>query len=185
MNLLVGLGNPGEKYLRTRHNVGFMFADFFAQGSPFVADSIVNGYVAKIRTNNGEWAVVKPQTYMNKSGESVRQAVKKYIGDGVILTPQNLIVVHDDLDIPFGKFKIQTQGPKLHNGLESIENHLHFRDFTRIRIGVDARPPENRISGEAYVLQNFTDEEQGVLLPLFEQVIKRFEEYRKALQNCS
>jgi PTH1 family peptidyl-tRNA hydrolase len=185
MKLIIGLGNPGAHYEKNRHNVGFMFLDFLAQGAPFVTDSMIHGEVVKIRTNTDEWILVKPQTFMNKSGEAVRQAVKKYFSADTLMTPANLIVVHDDLDIPFGKFKIQTQGPKLHNGLESIENHLHFKDFTRTRIGVDARSPENRMPGEAYVLQDFTTEELGSLSSVFEIIKVRFEAYVQSVLNCS
>lgn len=170
VKLIVGLGNPGEQYKQNRHNVGFMFLDFLAHNTPFITDSMVEGHVVKMRTNEDNWILLKPQTYMNKSGQSVRMAVKKFLDNEHSQIINGLVVVHDDLDIPFGKFKIQTQGPKLHNGLESIENHLHVKDFMRIRIGVDARTPDRRIPGEAYVLQDFSTDEQVNLPALFEKI---------------
>ncbi len=194
MRICVGLGNPGVKYEKNRHNVGFMFLDFLlneyvthnrlheAQFSP---DSYLKAHVAKIRTNNEEWILLKPQTYMNKSGESVRLTIKKYFPIDQRPATNELIVVHDDLDIPFGKCKVQLQGPKLHNGVESIENHLHTTDFLRIRVGVDNRLPENRIPGETYVLQNFSDEETKALENIFPQVLTRFEAYLQSNLNCT
>ena len=209
MKIIVGLGNPGEKYIHTRHNVGFMFVDHLLttcnsqlvtqkesnqklqgtscklQENEFMADSYLKGHVAKMRTNNDDWILLKPQTYMNKSGESVRSAIKKFFPNDQRPATNDLIVVHDDLDIPFGKCKVQLQGPKLHNGIESIENYLHRNDFIRIRIGVDNRPPENRIPGETYVLQNFTQEELKMLETIFPQIHTRFEAYLQSNSNCT
>lgn len=194
MRIFVGLGNPGVKYEKNRHNVGFMFLDFLLNEYvtrnrlhevQFSPDSYLKAHVAKIRTNNEEWILMKPQTYMNKSGESVRLAIKKFFPSDQRPATNDLIVVHDDLDIPFGKCKVQLQGPKLHNGVESIENHLHTTDFIRIRIGVDNRLPENRIPGETYVLQNFSDEETKALENIFPQVLTRFEAYLQSNSNCT
>lgn len=194
MRIFVGLGNPGVKYEKNRHNVGFMFLDFLLNEYvtrnrlhevQFSPDSYLKAHVAKIRTNNEEWILMKPQTYMNKSGESVRLAIKKFFPSDQRPPTNDLIVVHDDLDIPFGKCKVQLQGPKLHNGVESIENHLHTTDFIRIRIGVDNRLPENRIPGETYVLQNFSDEETKALENIFPQVHTRFEAYLQSNSNCT
>lgn len=96
---------------------------------------------------------------MNNSGLAVKKAINNYQ-----LTINNLIVAHDDLDIPLGKFHIQfAVGPQLHNGLESIENHLKTKDFWRVRIGIDNRLPDKKIPGEAYTLQNFFPEEKKLL----------------------
>ncbi len=170
MKLLIGLGNPGEKYVRNRHNVGFMFCDFFlsriAPDLPFKFDKFSKAEVAKTE----QLVIIKPQTFMNRSGESVR----KMMIDDKTIKPDALFVAHDDLDIPLGKFKIEKgHGPKLHNGLESIETCIGTKDFSRIRIGVDNRTPENRIPGEAYVLQNFTQEEETVLDQMFSQIYDR------------
>lgn len=194
MKLFVGLGNPGEKHTHTRHNVGFLFLDhllntyatrYTLHDARFTPDSYLKAHVAKIRTNTDDWILLKPQTYMNKSGESVRTAIKKFFPNDQRPATNDLIVVHDDLDIPFGKCKVQLQGPKLHNGIESIENHLHRNDFIRIRIGVDNRPSENRIPGETYVLQNFTQEELKILETIFPQILTRFEAYLQSNSHCT
>lgn len=176
MKLIVGLGNPGEKYKLNRHNVGFMFINYFLEVSKQKLNSSLLGS-APVEFKNDKYLfsevaklpdlfLVKPQTYMNKSGDAVKKTVLHY----KLNVSQSLIVVHDDLDIPFGKFKIQLQGPKMHNGITDIQNKLRTMDFLRVRIGVDNRPPENRINGEEFVLQNFSPEEQAQLPELFKRI---------------
>ncbi|NTU47225.1 aminoacyl-tRNA hydrolase [Candidatus Roizmanbacteria bacterium] len=177
MILLVGLGNPGTPYINNRHNVGFMFADFFVRNfSPenstgFVFSKLVNADLATISTSQ-KLSVSKPQGFMNRSGESVKK-----IRDFYKIKTESIIVAHDDLDIPLGKFKIQqANGPKQHNGIASIEEQLGDNNFWRIRIGVENRDPYNRMPGEAYVLQNFTDEEKKVIEGTFPQIIERLQQ---------
>jgi PTH1 family peptidyl-tRNA hydrolase len=141
MILLVGLGNPGKKYQNNRHNVGHMFVDF-----------LTNHY----SLDTSQFRLVKTDCFMNESGIFFKNTLHV-----TRFTLQSLIVVHDDLDIPFGKFHIQKGvGPQLHNGLKSIEENLRSKDFWRVRIGVDARLPNRWIDGESYVLQNFLTEEK-------------------------
>lgn len=143
MILIVGLGNPGKKYLNNRHNVGHLFVDYL---------------LIKERIK-----AVKTTCYMNESGKFVKKLVSK-LANSQTRKINNLIIVHDDLDIPLGKFHIQFGvGPQLHNGLESIENHLKTKDFYRIRIGIDARNMEKKVSGEIYTLQNFLSQEKKLL----------------------
>ncbi len=153
MILIVGLGNPGKKYLNNRHNVGHMFMNF-------LIDKMAGSQVSGLK-------LAKTDDFMNLSGVFVKKLVRNSGSD-----PKNLIIVHDDLDIPLGKFHIQfASGPQLHNGLESIEQHLKTKDFYRIRIGVDNRSPDKktgpersrRIPGEKYALQNFQTEEKQLL----------------------
>jgi peptidyl-tRNA hydrolase, PTH1 family len=187
MKLIVGLGNPGEKYKNNRHNVGFQLVDYIIEtlqipNSKFQISNqfqISNLKIQKTplstvyRRLSSNLILAKPLTFMNHSGLAVKQITTFYH-----LQPTDLIVIHDDLDIPLGKFKIQVGvGPKLHNGLESIENHLHIKDFLRVRIGVDARPSNDptrilpseiitgnsMVSGEDYVLQNFTPDQKQIL----------------------
>ncbi len=149
MKLIVGLGNPGKEYERTRHNVGAIFVDYLKK------KEIPQGIIA-----------AKTDTFMNDSGLSVRKMVDYYK-----LELDKLCVVHDDLDIPLGSYKIQKgKGPKLHNGILSIENELSSTDFWRIRVGVDARDNDNRIPGEKYVLEKFSEEELKILQGLFPQI---------------
>jgi len=108
---------------------------------------------------------------MNRSGEAVKK-----ITDHYSLNTKQLIVAHDDLDIPLGKFRIQQKtGPRLHNGLESIENALGKKDFWRVRIGIDNRKPDNWIDGETYVLQDFQVEEKKVIHALFPKILNQLE----------
>lgn len=149
MKIVVGLGNPGDKYRNNRHNVGFMIIDRIKE---------FDGEVLKI----GEVVLVKPQTFMNRSGEAIGKIVNFYK-----VAVDDLIVIHDDLDIKLGEYKIQKGvGPKVHNGLTSIEEHLGKKDFWRVRVGIDNRPMANgewRMAGEDYVLADFTSEEKAVL----------------------
>jgi len=183
MKLIVGLGNPGEKYKLNRHNVGFMFLNYLleifkikfesknmsTQSPSFKADKYLFSEIARIGASTSQsqqFILAKPQTFMNKSGDAVKKTILHY----KLRPSQSLIIIHDDLDIPFGKFKIQTQGPKIHNGVTDIQNKLQTMDFLRVRIGVDNRPSENRMGGEEYVLQNFTAEEQAQLPELFKKI---------------
>jgi PTH1 family peptidyl-tRNA hydrolase len=146
MLLIVGLGNPGTKYQNNRHNVGHLFVDYIVQKFKGL--------------NVPRLKIVKTDCYMNVSGIFV----KKQLSNLQTFEPSNLIIVHDDLDIPLGKFHIQfASGPQLHNGLESVEQHLKTKDFWRVRIGVDNRLPDKRIPGEKYSLQNFLPEEKKLL----------------------
>lgn len=174
MLLIAGLGNPGEKYKKTRHNVGFMFVDYMVtlfngkqSVSSFKFDKYVNAEMAKINLQTTSYQLpsllAKPQTYMNRSGESIKKLITNYE-----LPIANIVVAHDDLDIELGKFKIQLGiGPKKHNGISSIEQHLHTQNFIRIRIGVDNRKGDRTLSGEDYVLQKFSLEEYSVLETTF------------------
>ena len=144
---MVGLGNPGEKYAKTRHNVGFMVVDALA-----------------MRPVN-EVKLVKPDTFMNQSGE----AVKKLMANGK-WQMDDLYVVHDDLDIGLGNYKIQKgRGPKDHNGVLSVEQSLGSKNFWRVRVGVDNRSSD--ISGDEYVLSEFREDELETLNKVIDRVI--------------
>lgn len=150
MMLIVGLGNPGKKYENNRHNVGHMLIDYLTK--PTSPDLVgIRG--------SSESKLVKTDCFMNLSGIFVKKLFTIYH-----LSSNNLIIVHDDLDIPLGKFHIQFGvGPQLHNGLESIEQQLKTKDCWRVRIGVDNRLPNKKISGETYTLQDFLPEENKLL----------------------
>ena len=126
-----------------------------------------------MKQSNHETIVLsKPLAFMNNSGLVIKKLSKIYH-----LGSRDLIILHDDLDIPLGKFHIQFGvGPQLHNGLESIENHLKTKDFYRIRIGVDARKPEQKIPGETYALQNFLPNEKKLLeTEIFPKIFSQLE----------
>lgn len=165
MKLIVGLGNIGDKYQQTRHNVGFMVADLLAQklALNFANSSKTFSLVAK----NQDYILVKPQTFMNDSGKAVRAVCDYY----QINPTAELIVVHDDLDIELGKIKRQQGvGPKIHNGLSSIYQHLGTADFMHLRIGIDGRAGDRSMPGSSYVLANFTREEEPGIKAVIEQV---------------
>jgi PTH1 family peptidyl-tRNA hydrolase len=178
MKLIVGLGNPGEKYKNNRHNVGFMFVDYLLKMQNEKCknqnDNLkfkMNKFLFSEIIEFHDLILAKPQTFMNESGIAANKIIANY---GLRIA--DLFVVHDDLDIPLGTFHIQKGvGPKLHNGISSIEQHLKTKDFWRIRIGVDNRDSEKRIDGETYVLQDFLLTEKAVLQnTIFPKIISEF-----------
>jgi PTH1 family peptidyl-tRNA hydrolase len=153
MKLIIGIGNPGEKYKNNRHNVGFMTIDKLPQKS-------------KIK-------IFKSQNFMNNSGEFVKKLVDQYK-----LDLSNLWVIHDDLDLRLGSYKIQFgKGPKEHKGLLSIYEKLGTKGFWHVRIGADNRgedPTSRKASrGEDYVLEDFTEEERKVIDKVIHEVCKK------------
>ena len=169
MKLIVGLGNPGEEYKKTRHNVGFMFVDRLAGKESFSFDKKREAEVLGVRN----FILVKPQTFMNDSGRAVRKIVDFYK-----LGIEDVVVVHDDLDIAFGEYKIQKEkGPKIHNGVVSVEQCLGRTDFFRVRIGIDNRQPGvNYGTGADYVLSSLSKQEIRELEILFGEIEKELAE---------
>lgn len=169
MYLIVGLGNPGSEYQRTRHNAGFMMVEKLAGKREFSLDKKWEAETMK----EADWLLVKPQTFMNESGRTVRKIMDFY----KIGVP-DLVVVHDDLDLAFGEYKIQMEkGPKVHNGLKSIEQYLGRNDFWRVRIGIDNRQPGVSYgTGADYVLSRFSNEEIKELDKVFDEAIKELAE---------
>jgi PTH1 family peptidyl-tRNA hydrolase len=155
MWLLVGLGNPGDKYKGNRHNIGFMVADQIASDNMFPPfKSKFNGEISEGRLANQKVAILKPQTYMNDSGVSVRKAADFYK-----IPPEKIIVFHDELDLAPSKIKVkQGGGTGGHNGLKSIDAHLGDKEYWRVRLGIGHPGDKNRVSG--YVLNDFSKEEQ-------------------------
>src|SRR3989338_539584 len=176
MKLIVGLGNPGEKYKNTRHSVGFMVVNRIGQDyclpttdySKWEEKSNLLSVVCGLKTV--DVLLAQPHTFMNNSGEAVKKLV-----DWFKVKYDDLYVIHDELDIKLGEYKIQKgKGPKVHNGLLSIEEKLGTADFWRIRVGVDNRKPENRISGEQYVLEDFENEEKEIIDQVIAKIIYGF-----------
>lgn len=164
MKAVVGLGNPGEKYANNRHNVGFMVVDRLA-GKDADWESKFESLILK----SADYLLVKPQMFMNRSGEAVAKLVNFYkVGGG------DLWIVHDDLDIRLGEYKIQRGvGPKVHNGLTSVEERLGTKDFWRARVGVDNRPVgEIRTPGDEYVLADFTAEERKIVEEIIGKLVE-------------
>lgn len=170
MKLIVGLGNPGEKYAKNRHNAGFLALDVLASKPEFSNHKFqfTNKFESEILKSD-DILLVRPQTFMNRSGVAVSQIVNFYK-----VSTDDLIVVHDDLDIKLGEYKIQEEvGPKVHNGVNSIEKCLGRKDFWRVRVGIDSRQPAagSRQSGEDYVLEDFTGQEMEVIKQVSEKII--------------
>ena len=157
MWLLVGLGNPGEKYSRTRHNIGFDCLDTFAER--FNLDFRIkkaNAFVAEGNVHGQRVALAKPQTFMNLSGQAVSGLRNWYKIDPAL----ELLVVYDDLDIPFGKLRMRQQGSAgTHNGMRSIVGQLGGTAFPRLRVGI-GQPPAGRDVAN-YVLSRFSPEEEA------------------------
>lgn len=173
MKLIVGLGNPGKEYEGNRHNVGFMVVEevvrLMGGDEKWRKEGRWEGEV----WNKGELVVLKPMTFMNNSGRAVRK-VKDYSK----INMGDVWLVHDDLDIVLGEYKIQQgKGPKIHNGVKSVEKNLGGDDFWRVRVGVDNRDGKRRQSGEEYVLKNFSQEEkemvEGVVKKIGEDVVEK------------
>ncbi len=160
MKLIVGLGNPGQGYTNNRHNLGFICLNHFARAHGIQFDK----KQAKARIGLGEVAgeklvVARPQTYMNQSGQAVSLLVKKYS-----ISLDDLVVIHDDLDLPPGKIRLRQGGSAGgHRGVESIIAELGSRDFLRIRVGI-GRPPTEVEDIIDYVLSDFTPAERQILI---------------------
>lgn len=152
MKLLIGLGNPGKEYEKTRHNAGFLAIDALRTSTTF--DKKSNAETATLEMNGEKILLVKPQTFMNESGKSVRALLDFYK-----LSAHDIIVMHDDKDIPLGEYRVhKNRGAAGHNGVISIVNHLGTKDFVRIRIGVG--PKEKGIEKIVdYVLERFSGAE--------------------------
>lgn len=180
--IIVGLGNPDDKYYFNRHNVGYLFvislASYFNNNFKIINNHKLLSWIIEINNlkNISEINIpdsfklflkmvdklyfILPQTYMNNSGIAVKKVLDYYK-----FLPDDLVVCHDDLDIEFPKCKFQySKGPKIHNGIKSIENHLKTINFFRFRIGIKTNTV---IKGKEYVLSNFTKNELDIIFKTF------------------
>ena len=157
MRLIVGLGNPGREYEETRHNIGFKVVDELAdRAGVALSDKKFKARVARVRLAGCDCLLMKPQTYMNLSGESVGPALGFFK-----VSTDDVLVIHDDLDLEAGRIKLkQGGGHGGHNGLRSLKAHLPDDGFVRVRIGIGRPPP--RWDPVNYVLGRFSGEEQEV-----------------------
>ena len=161
VSLIVGLGNPGPRYAGNRHNIGFLVADELADrvGGKFKSHKS-GAEVLEGRLSGKRSVLIKPRSYMNLSGGQVAGAVKFYKS-----APESLIVIHDELDLPYGTIRLKLGGGENgHNGLRSITKSLGTRDYLRVRFGV-GRPP-GRMDPADYVLKDFSGAERKEL-PFF------------------
>ena len=157
MKLLVGLGNPGDKYAGTRHNIGFMVADRVAERHRVaIKKKGYQGLCGVGRIAGEETTILLPQTFMNRSGASVNAAFKS-LG----LNPGDLIVIYDDLDLPLGRIRVRPDGGHGgHNGMRDIIAIAGFKDFLRIKVGI-GRPERGDVT--SHVLGRFTADEKSLL----------------------
>jgi len=165
--LIVGLGNPGKEYENTRHNFGFAVVDALIKKTK--AAKIKTRAKAEAWAGSAGINVIKPQTFMNLSGEAVAPFMRsKKIG------ADSLIVVHDDLDIPMGDIRVSKNASSGgHNGAQSIITSLGTQDFVRVRMGI-GRPPEN-IPSDKFVLERFTAEEKAKLPEIIDRAVSQIE----------
>lgn len=169
MRLIIGLGNPGKEYETTRHNAGFLFSDFLRakwEFPEFTEEKRFSCQVSSGTRGIEKHFLVKPETFMNRSGDAVSGIMSFYK-----LSPEDILVVHDDLDIPFGSWKASKgSGSAGHNGISDIIGKIGTKDFRRIRIGI-GRPEDNR-DPALYVLDPFTSEEEAKLPEIFEEIME-------------
>ena len=176
LKLLVGLGNPGSEYNKTRHNVGFMVLEEMArQNNCIFRDSKkLYGKTCEIRSGLIKTRLLMPKTYMNESGRSVRSAK-----DWFNFENNQLIVLVDDIDLPLGKIRVRSQGSSGgHNGLKSIINHLGTNEFKRLRIGIGSPSEiqkERKSKTVSHVLGNFSKEEFVILNLIIQEIINCIE----------
>lgn len=172
LQLLVGLGNPGAKYVDTRHNVGFMVLERLARaaGASFRNQPRLQGLLAEVGSGEARLRLLMPQTYMNESGRSIRAALDWYR-----LDPSQVLLLVDDMDLPLGRLRLRASGSAGgHNGLRSTIAHLGSQDFARLRIGIGApadNPAERRARTISHVLGRFSAEERPVLEAVLDEVV--------------
>ena len=168
MKLVVGLGNPGKKYRNTRHNLGFMVVDALvkSEGISWRVSRDLLCYFAK----TSDFVIIKPSTFVNKSGEAVRSVAEFFK-----IAPDDILVIHDDLDLPSGKVRISFDSLAAgHHGVESVVESLGGPEFGRLRIGIGS--PEN-VDGEKFVLEDFSVQEKKGLGKLVERCSEAIKSY--------
>lgn len=170
--MIVGLGNPGEKYSTSRHNTGWRIVDAIARvkNSEFRIQKALESEVAELN----DAVLIKPLTFMNLSGSAVKAALKKYdYGSLGKKDFHSLFVIYDDLDIETGKYKIVFgSGPKVHNGVNDIKEKLGTELFWHIRVGVDGRKGDRSVDSQDYVLSGFSAEEQYLFDKVSDSIVE-------------
>lgn len=170
MKLIVGLGNIGEKYCFTRHNIGFMVVDKLAvsKGLTFKEDKKLKSLITKYKYNGEDIILVKPTTFMNLSGEAVNAVLNYYK-----ISKEDLLIIYDDISLDLGRLRFKNNGSDGgHNGIKSIINHLKSQKFDRLKLGIGPQPP---IPLENYVLQNFSKEQLEILKPMLLRSVESLE----------
>ncbi len=173
MKLIVGLGNPGNEYNKTRHNIGFMCIDKISNYFKVTLDSNkFNGLYTQFNYNNEKIILLKPQKYMNLSGEVVRDFVNFFKID-----INDILIICDDLDTPVGKFRLRYKGSSGgHNGLKNIEQNISTSEYKRIKIGISNDKTKDT---KDYVLGKFSNEELDLINPIIDKMPNIVEDYLK------
>ena len=152
MYLIVGLGNPGKEYENTRHNIGFMMVDYIAEKRNLSFKEKMGGLFAEDQIDGEKIIVLKPQKYINLSGEVIRKYVDFYK-----IPIENILVINDDIDLEVGAFKLRLSGGSAgHNGLKNIESHLNTKEYKRIKVGISKN---NMFDKKDYVLGKLSKED--------------------------
>ena len=174
---LIGLGNPGEKYSNSRHNIGFLLLENFSKkyNTNFLLKNKLKSFCSEFKINDSTYRLFLPNTFMNNSGEAVLAIVDWYK-----INLDQIFVILDDKDLPLGKIRFRKKGSSGgHNGLNSIIEKLHTQNFSRIRIGIGS-PPSTREANQfntiSHVLGNISSEEKTVLDKVYLRVIETLEE---------
>ena len=181
---IIGLGNPGEKYDKNRHNIGFLLLKEFAENYSlsFVLKNKLKSNYAEFISEGVIYRMFMPTTYMNNSGEAIRA-----IMDWFKVGKDKLIIVVDDIDIPFGTIRVRKKGSSGgHNGLKSIINHLNSKEFLRIRIGIGSPPiieKDKKYNTISHVLGNFSKSEKLILNKIFCQMIESLQKLNDHNEN--
>lgn len=168
MKLIIGLGNPGEEYKKTRHNAGFLAINKIADNFQFPVSNFNSKFNAEVSEgiiDNKKIILAKPQTFMNNSGQAVRAILDYYK-----IKPEDIVVIHDDLDILLGEYKIsKNKNSGGHKGVQSIIDYLGTKDFTRIRIGIMTE--NKKTPTEKFVLERFSRDEMKIIKGVIEEII--------------
>ena len=177
--LVVGLGNPGEKYAKTRHNMGFLTLDLLAEREKIRIDRLkFKAVTAQATFGGARCLLMKPQTFMNLSGEAVREAAQFYK-----IPPEKVLVIYDDISIPVGKIRVRPSGSAGgHNGIKNIIAHLGTDQFPRVKVGVGAPGQEGDMID--WVIGNPSQAERKILQDSFERAIGAAECIIRENGNC-
>ena len=171
MKIIAGLGNPGQKYDKTKHNTGFMTMDHYLDEKDLLLDKDkFEGHWTKQKINGEDVILLEPQTYMNESGRSVSQVANFFKVD-----PEDILIIQDDMDMPIGKIRIRANGKSGgHNGIKSIIRDLGTEKFNRLKIGI--RHPKNA-TVVSWVLTPFNDEQQKLMDDAFDTSVKIIDDF--------
>lgn len=181
MKLIIGLGNPGKKYKKTRHNLGFIIVDRLLnylkdsgyQFSDFTFDKNLISEISEGKIKGEKIILIKPQTYMNNSGK----AVKKFVDFYKLNPEKDILVIYDDIDLPFGKIRSRGESAAGHKGMESVINLLGTKKIPRIRCGILGKPKKEIKDVAKYVLEKFESEELKKIDQIFKMTIPLIEEF--------